>query len=167
MRNGKVTKDQRLISEAVRSRRPARVVCSPPTPNWPAVTVTVRQRNLKCYKHKPTHPGTPLNTVNVMVNSPGHVGVSFAEKRHGLCESDVCQFQTSKKGPNASSDLAKTPVRPPFSIGTHERTTKLTKWGGGSRGHETASGIGRACSWVGAHNELRGVLRGVSARKRG
>ena len=55
----------------------------------------------------------------------GTVGVGFAEKRHGLCETDVRRFQTSKKGPNASSDLAKTPVRPPFSIGTHERTTKL------------------------------------------
>ena len=79
----------------------------------------------KCYKHKPTHPGTPLDTVDAMVNSPGHVGVGFAEKRHGLCETDVHQFQMSKKGPNASSDLAKTPVRPPFSIGMHERTTKL------------------------------------------
>ena len=72
-----------------------------------------------------THPGTPLDTVDAMVNSPGHVGVDFAEKRHGLCETEVRRFQTSKKGPNASSDLAKTPVRPPFSIGTHERTTKL------------------------------------------
>ena len=60
-----------------------------------------------------------------MVNSPGHVGVVFAEKGTGLCETDIRRFQTSKKGPNASSDLAKTPVRPPFSIGTHERTTKL------------------------------------------
>ena len=79
----------------------------------------------KCYKHKPTHPGTPLDTADAMVNSPGHVGVGFAEIGTGLCETDVRRFQMSKKGPNASSDLAKTPVRPPFSIGTHERTTKL------------------------------------------
>ena len=55
----------------------------------------------------------------------GDVGVVFAERRTGLCETDVRRFQTSKKGPNASSDLAKTPVRPPFSIGTHEITTKV------------------------------------------
>ena len=79
----------------------------------------------KCYKHKPTHPGTPLDTADAMVNSLGHGGVVFAEKGTGLCETDVRRFQTFKKGPNASSDLAKTPVRPPFSIGTHERTTKL------------------------------------------
>ena len=62
---------------------------------------------------------------DAMVNSPGHVGVGFAQKPVGLCETDIRRFQTSFLGPNASSDLVKTPVRPPFSIGTHKRTTKL------------------------------------------
>ena len=62
---------------------------------------------------------------DVMVNSPGHVGVVFAEIGTGLCETDVRRFQTSQKGPKASSDLVKTPVRPRLSIGTHGTTTKL------------------------------------------
>ena len=62
---------------------------------------------------------------DAMVNSPGHVGVGFAEIGTGLCETDIRRFQTSFLGPNASSDLVKTPVRPHFSIGTHEITTKL------------------------------------------
>ena len=62
---------------------------------------------------------------DAMVNLPGHVGVGFAQKPVGLCETDIRRFQTSFLGPNASSDLVKTPVRPPFSIGTHEITTKL------------------------------------------
>ena len=116
----------------------------------------------KCYKHKPTHPGTPLDTADAMVNSPGHVGVGFAEKRHGLCETDVRRFQTSKKGPNASSNLVKTPVRPPFSIGTHERTTKLN--GVEVRvATKRPQGLGGRALGL-AHDR---ELSGVSARKRG
>ena len=61
-----------------------------------------------------------------MVNSPGHVGVVFAEIGTGLCETDIRRFQTSFWGPNASSDLVKNPVRPRLSIGTDGRTTKLS-----------------------------------------
>ena len=90
-----------------------------------------------------------------MVNSPGHVGVVFAEIGTGLCETDIRRFQTSKKGPNASSNLVKTPVRPPFSIGTHEITTKLngvevrvaTKRPQGLGGR--ALGLAHTMSWVG------------------
>jgi len=63
----------------------------------------------------------------------------------------------------ASSDLAKTPVRPPFSIGTHERTTKLNGLGVRVGLPCKAQSIGSRCSWVGAHHKLRGV----SARKQG
>ena len=97
-----------------------------------------------------------------MVNSPGHVGVVFAEKGTGLCETDIRRFQTSFLGPNASSDLVQTPVRPPFSIGTHERTTKLN--GVGVRmATKRPQGLGGRARGVGAHHELRAV----SAHKRG
>ena len=100
-----------------------------------------------------------------MVNSPGHVGVVFAEIGTGLCETDIRRFQTSFLGPNASLNLVKTPVRPPFSIGTHERTTKLNGLGvtvGLPRRNRLgagalAIGLAHTTSWEGlAHaNEAR------------
>ena len=100
-----------------------RVAFSPPTPNWPAPTVTVRHR-----KVLQTQTYTSRDTFRHGRCDGELAGASwglFAEIGTGLCETDVRRFQTSKRGPNTSSDLAKTPVRPPFSIGTHERTTKL------------------------------------------
>ena len=92
----------------------------------------------------------------------GHVGVVFAEIGTGLCETDIRRFQTSFLGPNASSDLVKTPVRPPFSIGTHEITTKLN--GVEVRvATKRPQGLGGRALGL-AHDR---ELRGVSTRKRG
>ena len=76
-------------------------------------------RNEKCYKHKPTRPGTPLDTADAMVNSPGHVGVGFAEIGTGLCETDVRRFQRSFRPPKY---LIESGVAPPGPVYRFERT---------------------------------------------
>ena len=101
-----------------------RVAFSPPTPNWPAVTVTVR--NEKCYKHKPTRPGTPLDTADAMVNSPGHVGV-FLQKSGLVCAKPTyVDFRGRFDHPKASSHVVQRTARPRLSIVTDGRTTKLS-----------------------------------------
>ena len=92
------------------------------------------------------------------------MGVVFAEIGTGLCETDIRRFQTSFLGPNASSNLVKTPVRPPFSIGTHEITTKLN--GVEVRvATKRPQGLGGRALGLAHDRELSGVP--VSARKRG
>ena len=124
------------------------------TPNWPTVMVTMRQRKV---------PQTQIYTSR---DTSRHGRCDdeltrtcwglFCRKRHAFCETDICQFQRSFLGPNASSNLVQTPVRPRLSIQTHRRTTKLN--GVGVRvGLPKAQSIGSWCSWVDVHHNLGGV----------
>ena len=86
-----------------RSRRPVRVAFSPPTPNWPAVTVTVRKGKVpqtQTYTSRDTSRHGRCDG-----ELAGTCGGLFAEIGTGLCEADVHRFQTSEKGPKASWDL--------------------------------------------------------------
>ena len=98
-----------------------------------------------------------------MVNSPGHVGVGFAEIGTGLCETDVRRFQTSFWGPKPHRIWCNAPPGPVYRFKrTEEPCTKLSgvgvRLGSIKRDRLGAGALGLA------HDR---ELSGVSARKRG